>query len=183
LIFHIDANPVLVLSLSAYMTEYQIDEHGDFVRPFYSGNELLSHPVRRWRNGRIAISPEVAVERVWRATGTRVTRVPERVWTGDPNEHMLYFGIYSLWKLTLERPVLMKADDTGAEVLSSEIFVDGKGRFLIAQREQPTSFRIAAYRLTAEFDVPPEPVELPIRSELPVRLTVANPVNNSGAVR
>ena len=157
------------------MTDYQIDNRGDFVLPKESGSEVLSQTVRR--RGRILLLPEVAVELVWRATGARATNIPERVWTGDPGERNLYFGTRSLWKISLEYPVTLKTADTGVEVRTSQILVDNEGRFLVGRGEQPASLRTYAMRLMSDQSLgPAEPVELSIREGRPVRLTVANAV-------
>jgi hypothetical protein len=92
-------------------------------------------------------TPEQAVILAGRMTGVRVSEVPVLVRQHDP-----YSPTISLWRLTLERAVRVRAAQTGRSLDVNELYVDvmQASRLQIPTPVQPTSDTISAMRARAD---------------------------------
>lgn len=124
------ADPVLLVAVSAYSTEVEINQRGILHRPVRRGNEFVSRGLPVDTASFRPISPEEAVESVGRLTGARVTRTPELIRVGLP-----YSPISAVWKLTLDREVRVKATGAGRVSSVREVFVgpERQSRLMIPQ--------------------------------------------------
>jgi hypothetical protein len=133
------STPTLHVAVAAYASEVEIDSEGYIRRPVETGMEFVSQgiPVDTTRlHLPGSLSPEAAVVRVGRLTGARVSEVPELLWTGLPLS-----PASSLWKLTLDRAVRVRATQSGRVVEVRYLYggAEPGRRLMIPTAEQPTS--------------------------------------------
>jgi hypothetical protein len=139
---------VLYIAVAAYATEVGINAAGQTERPpIGRGGEFFTHPIRRDTTLYRMFTPEQAVILAGRMTGARVSEVPVLVRQHDP-----YSPTISLWRLTLERPVRVRAPKTGRNLEVSDLYVDAlqASRLQIPTPAQPTSDTISAMRARAD---------------------------------
>lgn len=115
------SEPALLVSVSAYATEMKIDARGLISRPVQRGGEFVhevlpADPQKHW-----FVFPEEAVNRVGRATGARVQTTPELVRLGA--RHAPSAGV---WKLTLDRPIQVKAEARATHMQTREVYVSSQ---------------------------------------------------------
>lgn len=139
---------VLLVAVAAYATEVEIDYEGKIHRPVQHGNEFVSQgvPTDTTRPNLSSLaSPEEVVVRVGRLTGARVSEVPELVRVGLP------LGPFSsLWRLTFDRSVRVRAAKSGRTVEVRHLYVGSEpGRRLMTPiSEQPTEYAMPAIRMS-----------------------------------
>lgn len=135
----VESTPVVHVAVAAYASQVEIDSEGYIRRPVERGMEFVSQgiPVDTTRPHLPgSLSPEAAVVRVGRLTGARVSEVPELLWTGLPLS-----PASSLWKLTLDRTVRVRATKSGRVVEVGHLYVGAEPgrRLMIPAAEQPAS--------------------------------------------
>jgi hypothetical protein len=135
---------VLYISVAAYATEVGINAAGQTERPpIGRGGEFFVHPIAPDTSLYRMFTPEQAVILAGRMTGVRVTEVPTLVQQRDP-----YSPTISLWRLTLERPVRVRASQSARQLEVSEVYIGPEKayRLQIPDPTQPTSDTIFALR-------------------------------------
>lgn len=125
-------SPVLLVGVSALNVDVGVDERGLAVTPPVGGNEFVSFGIPSDTNTYLPLTPEGAVERVGVRTGARVSRTPRLVQMSVAHHPAL-----ALWRLQLDRPVIVRAVAGGRETAVGELFVNGRGHYLIPAEEQP----------------------------------------------
>lgn len=151
------SDPVLMISVAAYNEETRIDDRGLVRRPANSGAEFVSMGLPAHSDDFQLVSPEAAVEEVGRATGGRVTAVPELIRMGMP-----YAPATAVWKVTLDRDVPVAAAGNGVTHRVRELYVGPlrNRRLLMAVRGNVRAERTAAIANTPDDRI--EPVDVPI---------------------
>lgn len=167
----------LMVAVSGYSTHVLIMSNGKLHIPGGSGMEFLSRGIPADTTGReyySLISPEAAVVRVARGTGTRVSEVPEYVLS---EARMGPYG--GLWKLTLERPVRVRTVTDARTVDVRHVYVGRESgrQLLIPAAQQPTEVTVSALRGVVGDDVLTETVTLPVRAGQPTIFEEVVPVS------
>jgi hypothetical protein len=162
-------NRVLQVAVAAYATEVGIDGDGKIQRPTKGGGEFVSQGIST-DSTRADLptfaSPEEAVARVGRLTGARVSEVPELVRAGFP------LGPFSsLWRVTLDREVRVKAPQSGRTITTRELYVGSEPgrRLMVPASSQPTEFVTKALRVDSDGEeIGVEQARVPIRPAPPL---------------
>lgn len=153
------AEPELLVAVSAYSTEVEIDGRGYIQRPVKRGNEFVTRGIpadgAAWR----MISPEEAVEMVGRATGARAARAPELVRQGMPAAPQ-----HAVWKVTLDREVPVQAQGRPARVRALYVGPQAGRRIMVPAAGGPRAEAVAAIRLNAGENERHDVLQLPIRT-------------------
>lgn len=122
-----DEGPVISVAVAAFGQARVQD--GVLRLPLAGGMEIVPDPLPR-SDGFIApLSPEQAVSLVSRATGARVSAVPELVMPGRG-----YHPQHSRWRVTLDRPVEARG---GGNKLVREVYVGLRGQLTTPSDAQP----------------------------------------------
>lgn len=170
---------VLYVAVAAYATEVVIDATGKTQRPALGrGGEFVVHPITRDTAHYRMFTPEQAVIVAGRVTGVRVSEIPVLVQQQKP-----YSPTISLWKLTLERPVRVRAPQSARSLDVNEIYIDAlrSSRLQIPVLNQPTSDTIFALRARPDGSVinsDPDRLLIPILGGAPTHfepVTVESP--------
>jgi hypothetical protein len=135
---------VLYIAVSAYATEVGIDPAGKIQRPpIGRGGEFGVQPISADTTYGEIFTPERATIQAGRLTGVRVSEVPVLV-----QQQMPYSPTISLWKLTLERPVRVRAPQSARTLDVSEVYIGPQRtlRMQIPVLNQPTSDTLFALR-------------------------------------
>lgn len=157
--------PAVLIAVSAYNPDLAVGADGRVRLPLRYGNDFL--PLGVAPNGRRPISPEQAVVSAASATGARVTSIPQLVKRPRP-----WHPNAARWRVTLDRAVNLRGNDTGARYTTWEVYVDGEGTLSVATPDQPTHL---AEKLLSRAPDPGNPrahwelVHLPIRAGIPVQ--------------
>lgn len=162
--FTADRVEQLIVAVSAYNTDVEIDSRGDVRLPAVGGDEFLTEgvPDRAPQSHR----PENAVAAVGRRTGARTEVVPQLVLPGvNPRNGLDYHPAAALWRLRLDRDVVVRRRGQASAQAVRELYVGPDGRTFI-----PAANR-AAVRTIAPVPVGPPwgrnasrvTVELPVR--------------------
>lgn len=125
-------SPVLLIGVSAFNVDVGVDERGLAVTPPVGGNEFVSFGIPSDTNAYVPLTPERAVERVAVRTGARISRTPALAQMSVAHHPAL-----ALWRLELDRPVSVRTVTGGREKLVGELFVNGRGHYLIPADQQP----------------------------------------------
>jgi hypothetical protein len=133
------------VAVSAYNTNVAIYPDGRLQRPMESGSDFFERglPFDSTRRDVMApLWPEAAAAHVARLTGVRVSEVPEfvrMVWNWGP--------LGGGWKLTLERPVLVRILSGSRTVEVRELYLGREGGRLlfIPAAEQPTELQTGGW--------------------------------------
>jgi hypothetical protein len=133
------------VAVSAYNTNVGIRPDGRLDRPMESGADFYERglPIDTARRDVMApLWPEAAVAHVYRLTGVRVSEVPEFVQTGWNRG-----PLGGAWKLTLERPVLVRTLSGSRTVEVRELYLGREGGRLlfIPAAEQPTELQTGGW--------------------------------------
>lgn len=125
-------SPVLLVGVSAYNTDVSIDDRGLVVTPQVGGSEFVSFGISNDTSIYTHFTPERAVERVARRTGARVSSPP----------HLLQVSAFhhpalAVWRVPLDRAVRVRPAQGGAEKAVSELYLNGRGEYLIPAADQP----------------------------------------------
>ncbi|HEX8208889.1 MAG TPA: hypothetical protein VF584_01785 [Longimicrobium sp.] len=159
---------VLYIAVAAYATEVAIDADGKTQRPALGrGGEFVVHPIARDTAQYRMFTPEQAAILAGRMTGVRVSEIPVLVQQQKP-----YSPTISLWRLTLERPVRVRAAQSARSLDVSEIYIDAlrSSRLQIPVLNQPTSDTIFALRARPDgslINSDPERLLIPILAGAP----------------
>src|SRR5690606_21027224 len=113
-------DPAVVVASSAYNTDIGIVADRLVFPPGY-GNDFWWAAIPAGTGFLRPITPEHAVEVVWRATGQRVNRVPHLIGPGR-----LYFPHWARWRISLENPVRVQGIQTGRQHTTSELYVSAQ---------------------------------------------------------
>lgn len=166
----------VVVAVSAYSTEVRITENGLIERPADRGGEFLDKALAAdtTREYWAFLSPEEAVARAAQHTGARISEVPQLVLS---QANMGPVG-GALWKLTLERPVRVRAAESGRTVDVTEVYVGRKRarELLIPAVQQPTEVTVSAMRAGGGEQVW-DNVQLRLRPGVPLNFEVVVPVS------
>jgi hypothetical protein len=165
----------LMVAISAYSTEMLITAEGLISRPAQQrGGEFADKALAADTMAEYFafLSPEEAVARVGQRTGVRISEVPQLV-LSEMNRGPIGGA---LWKLTLERPVRVRAEHSGRIVEVTELYVGQKRarELLIPTAQQPTEVTVSALR--GDDDGVPEMVQLGIRPGASLHFEVVAPV-------
>jgi hypothetical protein len=159
---------VLYVAIAAYATEIEIDAAGNIQRPFIGrGGEFGVQPISSDTTYAEIFTPEQATIQAGRLTGARVSEVPVLV-----QQQMPYSPTISLWKVTLERPVRVRAPQSARTLNVSEVYVGPQKalRLQIPLPTQPTSDTIVAFRAGPDgglIDSDPDRLIIPILGGAP----------------
>lgn len=116
--FYSAAVQPLSVGVAAYNTEATIDGRGFVQLPSPSGGEFIALGVPLMSETGVPPWPEEAVVAVFEATGARTREVPILVKPGDR-----WAPQGSRWRLTLERPIVVRHAMTGTEITTTEIYI------------------------------------------------------------
>lgn len=125
-----DEGPVISVAVAAY-NQARV-ENGTLRLPSAGGMEIVPSPVRRDAGFAAPLSPEQAASVASRATGARVSSVPELVMPGRG-----YHPQHSRWRVTLDRAVAATAGARGGERTTREVYVGLRGQISVPARAQP----------------------------------------------
>jgi len=159
---------ILYIAVAAYATEIGIDAAGNTQRPpFGRGGEFGVHPIAPDTTHYRMFTPEQAAILAGRLTGVRVSEVPVLVQQRKP-----YSPTISLWKVTLERPVRVRAPQSARSLDVSEVYIGPQKAFRlqIPVLNQPTSDTIFAFRARPDgslIDSDPDRLVIPILGGAP----------------
>lgn len=156
---------VVMVAVSAYATEVEIDSEGFIQRPVHRGMEFVSQAVPVDTTSLLYLSPEQAVARVGRLTGARVSEVPELM-----RLEMRWSPLSAVWKLSLDRPVRVRTVQDSRVVEVQELYVGPEGgrRLMIPAQEQPREFMTTAVRIgPAGEDLGFAPVHVQVKPGVP----------------
>jgi hypothetical protein len=121
------SSPVLLVAVSAYSTDVGIDKFGKAAIPGGgNGGEFSSYGITHSPGGMGPLLSEWAVVIAGKRLGARTSRVPELVRPLDPVS-----PLDPLWRLELDRDVLLKTKMGGKQVAAREVFVSRGGRFFV----------------------------------------------------
>jgi hypothetical protein len=128
--------PVMLVGVSAYATDVEINAQGQTVlQPLGQGGEFIEHVLPVDTGFFRVFTPEEAVVYLARLSSRKVTKVPELVRLAMP-----YSPTVSLWKLTLDQPVRVRASASSRVLDVIELYVGPQNsyRLQIPRPEQPT---------------------------------------------
>lgn len=125
-------SPVILMAVSAYLSDYRVGKTGLLVLPRLSGNDFVHMGVSMKSNRFAPIGPEEAVARVAQASGARIDRTPELVLRGAFSS-----PLFAAWQLTLDRPVSLSAPPNGRDTRVVFAGPMGHRNFLVAAPNQP----------------------------------------------
>ena len=129
--------PVLLVAVSAYGTDVQIERNGTVSLPAIGGDEFFEHAISASAtSGFRPISPEEAVATVGRLTGARTNEVPELVLRG-----LHHHPATALWKVSLDRAVEVRGASGTRRLATATIYVGPAGRLFIPADAQPRAER------------------------------------------
>ncbi len=132
--FASNGETVLVIAVSAYNTDIEIDSNGATVLPFYSGGDFFPIGVSPGPNvgwGYMPVTPEEAAAAAAARTRSRVAGVPRLV-----RRSFDYHPAESLWEIDMERPVNLRAKGGSARP-TSKVYVGPGTKLMIAKPTQP----------------------------------------------
>lgn len=165
-------DPAVVVASSAYNTDFSI-EAGQLVFPSVYGNDFWWAGIPLGAGYVLPITPEHAVEVVWRATRTRVNQVPLLIGPGR-----LYFPHYARWRVSLEHPILVQGTGSGQVYTTSDLYVSGQvvyseGRGIAVQERIQVALAAQPDRDTVQYRCTRNPDEVcnlvvQHRAEVPV---------------
>lgn len=151
-----DEGPVISVAVASF--NQASVEGGSLVLPSAGGMEIVPNAIPIGQGFAAPVSPEQAASLVSRATGARVSSVPELVMPGRG-----FHPQHSRWRVTLDRPVSAR----GSGSATREVYVGLRGQLTVPEGAQPEG--------TSVFD-PPTQRMIPLvrRASNPVSFTRAN---------
>lgn len=123
-------NPVLSIAVAAF-GQARV-ENGMLRLPSAGGMEVVPDAVRSGQGFAAPLSPEQAVSIASRATGARITSVPELVMPGRG-----YHPHFARWRVTLELPVAARVGSRASERVTREVYVGPRGELALPAQAQP----------------------------------------------
>jgi hypothetical protein len=127
--------PVLLVSVSAFNTDVRVDERGLARIPQEGGDEFVSWAVPLDSTKYVVMTPERAVARLGVRTGARVATSPQLLQMSASRHPAL-----ALWRLTLDRPILVRAVAGGAQKQTRDVYINGHGHYMVPADEQPLGY-------------------------------------------
>lgn len=156
------ATPVLIVAVSAYNTDLEIDPVGKLVAQRLSGNDFEAMAISRGRAGFKPVSPEVAVSQVGQRSGARITRAPELALL-FVNQHPTNAAA-AVWKLSMDRPLRVRSSNGTRRAEVWDVFVGSGGALHIPASTQPAKIEATAIRYDAHGNrVGPETVNVQVK--------------------
>jgi hypothetical protein len=128
-------SPVLLIGVSAYNTDVTLDERGLVHTPQNGGNEFISLGVPTDTTRYTPLTPEHAVARVAHRTGARVSSPPVLL-----QMSAFHHPALAVWRLSLDRPVPARTVEGAAHKVVRELYLNGRGQYLVPAEEQPRGF-------------------------------------------
>jgi hypothetical protein len=135
--------PVVQMAVSAYLTDYKVDETGRLVLPILSGNDFVHIGISSESDGFAPLGPEEAVARVAEASGARIDRAPELVRRGGFSS-----PLFAAWQLGLDRSASLGVTPNGRETRVLFVGLMGRRNFLVAAPDQPAFDRDVGRRVS-----------------------------------
>jgi len=170
-------SPVILMAVSAYLTDYKITDNGLLAIPLASGNDFVHMAISPGSDGFAPMSPEEAVARVASATGARVDRTPELVLRGGSSS-----PLFAAWQLSLDRPSALSAPPNGRQARVLFEAPMGRQNFLVAALNQPAADRSVGRRVGDRGEpLAVDHFEVPVRPGRIVRFEDARPSLAGGA--
>lgn len=129
--------PVLGVSVAAF-AESSINPDGLLVDPPESGNEVIAYGVHPGWGFSLPVSAEQAVRIAALESGARASSAPELI-----NPHRDYHPYHALWRVSLDRTVVVRPPSGGASRSTGELYVGAHGELMIpaaVQQDTPGSF-------------------------------------------
>jgi hypothetical protein len=139
--------PVLTVGVAAHTDARLVN--GRIVTGSEDGNDFLIEGLPREKGEDVPVTPERAVEVAAKATGRKVTAVPELVGPGR-----MFAPQLGRWKITLDHPVNIRGRDSGREAPVRELFVGLWGEIESPRPGQPASVSVPAVGRVAEMALP-----------------------------
>jgi hypothetical protein len=127
--------PVLLVGVSAYNTDVAIDERGLVVTPPDGGSEFTSFGIPSDTSVYTHLTPERAVARVGHRTGARVLSPPVLL-----QMSAFHHPVLAVWRLSLDRPVPVRTVSGAAQKKVRDVYLNGRGQYLMPADEQPRGF-------------------------------------------
>lgn len=125
-------SPVLLVGVAAFNTDVRVDERGLARIPPDGGNEFVSWGVPLDTTKYAVMTPERAVARLGFKTGARVTTPPQLV-----QMSVIHHPVIAVWRLSLDRPVRVRAAGGEWERETREVYLNGRGHYMVPADEQP----------------------------------------------
>lgn len=135
-------SPVILMAVSAYLTEYKIKDNGLLAIPIASGNDFVHIAIPSESNGFAPISPEEAVARAALASGASIDRTPDLVLRGGSSS-----PLFAAWQMSLDRPAPLSVPQNGREARVLFVGPMGRQNFLVAAPNQPAVDRGVGRRI------------------------------------
>jgi len=166
-------SPIVLMAVSAYLTDYKVDESGLLVRPVLGGNDFVHMGISSESDGFAPLSPEEVVARVAQASGARVDRTPELVRRGasrGASWGTFSSPLYAVWQLSLDRPASLAVPPNGKETRVLFAGPMGRQNFLVAAPDQPAFDRDFGRRVSNRGEpLTVDPFQVAVRSGRVVR--------------
>lgn len=139
--------PVIMMAVSAYNTDVDIDSRGQIELPRLNGMGFIHMGIPVSASRYRLLSPEEAVSTAFESAHVRVTNPPQLVLIGHRASPLL-----AVWKLNLEHDVPTKVRGGNAERAIRTIMVSPrmKDRFQRADEAQPSTDAGSGPRVTAD---------------------------------
>ncbi|CAA9299210.1 MAG: hypothetical protein AVDCRST_MAG89-336 [uncultured Gemmatimonadetes bacterium] len=125
-----DEGPVISIAVAAFGQSRV--EGGRLILPSAGGMEVVPNPLPRDAGFFAPLSPEQAAALANRATGMRVSAVPELVMPGRG-----FHPQHARWRVSLERPVAARVGSRAGDHLTREVYVGLRGTMSLPAQAQP----------------------------------------------
>jgi hypothetical protein len=126
----VTGQPVLGVSVAAF-AESSINADGLLVDPPESGNEVIAYGVHPGWGFSMPVSAEQAVRIAALESGARASSVPELI-----NPHRDYHPYHARWRVSLDRPIVVRPASGGPSRSTRELYVGAHGELMVAAAVQ-----------------------------------------------
>jgi hypothetical protein len=132
----VGSKPVVSVAVAAYGEARVRDGHLVFPDrvPLLYGNEFQVQGIPREKRHSVPISPEQAVALVGSRAGVRIVEIPELV-----RPEVYYASQFARWKITLDRPVVVRGQESAQNRCVRHLFVGLWGTISVPHQHQPSS--------------------------------------------
>ncbi|HEX2092730.1 MAG TPA: hypothetical protein VHG28_10025 [Longimicrobiaceae bacterium] len=131
----VSGEPVLSVAVAAHtQASYR---NGHIVTGFEDGNDFILQGIPSGKGEIAPVLPERAVEIVGSALGAKIVAVPELI---APDRG--YAPQFARWRISMDRPIVVRGKETGEQRAVRELFVGLGGRMEAPKGEQPATIQL-----------------------------------------
>ncbi len=132
----VGSKPVVSVAVAAYGEARVRDGRLVFPDrvPLLHGNEFQVQGIPREKKYSVPLSPERAVALVGSRTGARIVEIPELI-----RPEVYYVSQFARWKITLDRPVVVRGPESTQSRCVRHLFVGLWGAISVPHSQQPAS--------------------------------------------